>query len=69
MVVCMPPVVRVRSNTVFLTIRITYTNPWNPNAVCGPADLGRLAAGTYSVVYLSPDGSQHPIGVIQIPPA
>jgi hypothetical protein len=65
----MRPVVRVRLNTVFLTIRTTFANHWYPNAVCRPADLGRPAAGTYSVVYLSPDGSQQPIGVIQIPPA
>src|SRR5207248_5866168 len=67
MTVCEAPVVRVRSNTIFLTIRIAYTNPWNSHAVCGPADLGRLPAGTYSVVYLGPDRSQHPIGVIQVP--
>lgn len=66
-IVCEPPLVRVRSSTVFLTIRTTIPSKRNPNARCPAADLGALAAGEYSVIYHSPDGSQHPLGSIQIP--
>ena len=65
--VCEPPVVRVRSSTVLLTIRTTIASDHNSNARCPAADLGALAPGEYSVIYRSPDGSQHPLGSIQIP--
>jgi len=65
--VCEPPSVRVRSGTVFLTIRTTVATNRNSNARCPNADLGALTAGQYSVIYRCPDGSQHPLGSIQIP--
>ena len=65
--VCEPPIVRIRSSTVFLTIRTTFANRRNRDARCPPADLGALPAGNYSVIYLSPDGSQHPLGSINSP--
>ena len=58
---------RVRATTVFLTVRTTIVSRKHPDARCPIADLGALSVGEYSVIYLSPDGSQHPIGFIQIP--
>ena len=64
--VCELPIVRIRSSTVFLTIRTTLAAKRNLDARCPPADLGALTAGDYSVIYLSPDGTQHPLGSIKI---
>ena len=66
--VCESPIVRVRSSAVFLTIRTSVPSKRFPNARCPDADLGTLTAGEYSVIYRSPDGSQHPLGSIQVPP-
>jgi len=65
--VCESPTTRVRGSTVLLTIRTTIASSHNSNAHCPTADLGALSTGEYSVIYLSPDGSQHPIGSFQIP--
>jgi hypothetical protein len=65
--VCEPPDTRVRSNTVFLTIRTVIAGSRKTDARCPAADVGALPAGVYSVTYLSPDGSRHPLGSIQIP--
>ena len=65
--VCEPPLIQVRATTVFLTIRTTVASNHNSDARCPTVDLGAFSAGEYSVTYLSPDGSQHPIGSIQIP--
>ena len=65
--VCESPIVRVRSSTVFITLRTSVPSKRYPNASCPDADLGVLTAGEYSVIYASPDGSQHPLGSIQIP--
>lgn len=65
--VCEAPAARVRSNTVFLTIRTFIAGSDKAEARCPAADLGAQPAGAYSVIYLSPDGSQHPLGSIQIP--
>jgi hypothetical protein len=65
--VCEPVSVRVRESNVFLTIRTTIASSHNSDARCPAVDLGTLPAGNYSVIYLSPDGSRHPIGSIQIP--
>jgi hypothetical protein len=66
-IVCESPIVRVRSSTIFLTIRTSVPSKRYPNARCPDADLGAPTAGQYSVIYASPDGSQHPLGSIQIP--
>ena len=65
--VCDTPYIRVRNSTVFLTIRVSAAGSRKADSRCPPADLGEPAAGLYSVVYLSPDGSQHPLGSIHIP--
>lgn len=66
--VCEPPLVRVRNGTVFLTVRTTIVSGHNSNANCPKADLGILAPGPYAVVYRSPDGTQNPLGTIEVPP-
>ena len=65
--VCEPPIIRVRSSSVLLTVRTSIPSKRYPSASCPDADLGPLTSGAYSVVYASPDGSQHPLGSIQIP--
>jgi hypothetical protein len=65
--VCVAPQMRVRSGTVYLTVRTSLPSKRYPNARCPDADLGELPAGQYSVIYANPDGSQHPLGSIQIP--
>ena len=34
---------------------------------CGNVDLSKYPAGTYTVVYLNPDGTTHPLGSVVIP--
>jgi len=65
--VCVPPRVRVRSSTVYLTVRTSLPSKRYPTSRCPDADLGELPAGRYAVVYDSPDGSEHPLGSIQLP--
>jgi hypothetical protein len=65
--VCEPPYARVHSRTVFLTICTTTAASRKADARCPAADLGAPPAGLYSVVYLGPDGSHHPLGSVQIP--
>jgi hypothetical protein len=59
------PKVRVRSTNVFVTVCTVL--PGMRDAMCPPADLGKLRGGDYSVFVLSPDGKQEPLGSIQIP--
>jgi hypothetical protein len=66
-IVCESPLVRIRSGTVFLTVRISVASKLYASARCPDADLGVLTAGRYAVIYSSPDGSQHPLGTVQIP--
>ena len=65
--VCEPPSLRIHSGTVFLTIRTSVASSRNSDSRCPVADLGALPGGAYSVIYRSPDGSQQPIGSIEIP--
>jgi hypothetical protein len=65
--VCEPPDTRVRSSTVLLTIRTVIAGSRKADARCPAADLGAPPAGVYSVIYLSPGGSRHPLGSIHIP--
>ena len=65
--VCERPIVRVRSNTIYLTVRTMLAGREGLGGLCPPADLGKLATGTYAVIYLDPQGSHHPLGTIQIP--
>ncbi|MGV3663038.1 MAG: hypothetical protein ACO1TE_22830 [Prosthecobacter sp.] len=66
--VCEPPLVRVRGSAIYLTVRATVATSRNKSCACTSADLGRLAAGEYSVIYRSPGGEVHPLGSIQAPP-
>jgi hypothetical protein len=65
--VCERPRVRVRERKVFITVRRGIANPRNHNPWCPDADLGAIPAGDYSVIYLSPDGSQRPLSEIHVP--
>jgi hypothetical protein len=66
--VCEPPLVRIQSGTIFLTIRTSVAiASGNTDPRCPTADLGTLSAGDYSVIYRSPDGSEQPLGSINIP--
>jgi hypothetical protein len=34
---------------------------------CGSIDLSKVPSGTYSLEYLNPDGTAHPLGTIKLP--
>ena len=64
---CHEPVVRLQGQSVYITIRTGLPTDAYPNARCPDADLGQLPAGRYSVSYSNPDGSEHPLGSIEVP--
>ena len=64
--VCERPSVGVRGSMVFITVHTTVASDRNSDADCPAANLGRLKPGRYSVVYRDPDGSSHPLGVIEV---
>ena len=65
-IVCIPPRVRICSNTVFLTVRTSVPGNKAHDRLCPSADLGTLDGGRYAVVYQAPAGDQHPLGSILI---
>lgn len=65
--VCLPPRVSVKQGTIYVTVITTIASDRHPSPYCPPLALGRIAPGTYAAVYLSPDGSQQPLGHLTIP--
>ena len=64
---CAAPLVDVRSQVIAITVRTELADKGGYGPGCPDADLGDLAAGRYAVVYGSPDGSEHPLGTIEVP--
>lgn len=65
--VCRPPKVAVRDRCIYLTIRTSLPYGSHGSGRCPDADLGGIVPGDYSVIYLSPDGGQHPLGTAHVP--
>jgi hypothetical protein len=53
-------------STIRLTV-VTSVIGKGMKTECGPVDLGRHPSGSYSVVYLDPDGTTHSLGTIRLP--
>lgn len=66
--VCRPLKVRVEGNQIYLTVRTSAAPLAEFNAACPDADLGKLAAGQYTVSYRSPNGSTQSLGLISVSP-
>jgi hypothetical protein len=64
---CDAPIVRVRSQSVSITLRTSLANGRSSGSRCPDANLGGIPPGRYSVYYASPDGSEHPLGTIEVP--
>ena len=64
---CAAPLVDVGPQVISITVRTELADKGGYGPGCPDADLGDLAAGRYAVVYASPDGSEHPLGTIDVP--
>lgn len=60
--------IRIENDRIYLTVDAGAAPPGKAKTVCGPANLGRLKPGRYSVIYRDPDGSPHPIRTIELKP-
>ena len=63
---CASPAVRVRAQSIYLTARTELAHEGGAIR-CPDAELGELPGGAYSVFYASPDGSEHPLGSVEVP--
>ena len=61
------PAVSIREQSIYLTLRTELAQQGGYGARCPDAELGQLPPGQYSVSYLSPDGSEHSLGSIEVP--
>lgn len=59
-------IVEVGRNKIYITIEKGVGTLAGNSGVCGPAGLGSIKAGTYSVFYLSTDRSKHLLGTVDI---
>ena len=65
---CDKPDVEVREREILITVQTTLAQARQGlSCRCPDADLGALAAGHYTVTYLSPNGDEQPLGSIEVP--
>lgn len=64
--------IEIEKDRIYLTIdtgpAMPSSLPGKASTVCGPANLGRIKPGKYSVLYRNPDASDHLIGSVDIKP-
>jgi hypothetical protein len=58
--------VRIERQEIQLTVRTGLARGQARSSACGTANLGRIARGTYNVVYRDPGGAKHAITVVTI---
>ena len=58
--------VGIKGGVIYLSIETALVGMGGESSDCGPAKLGEIEPGKYSVMYLSPDKSTNPIGDVEI---
>lgn len=58
--------VRIKGDVIYLSIETAVVGMGGESSNCGPAKLGKIEPGKYSVMYLSPDKSTNSIGEVEI---
>lgn len=58
--------VRIKGDVIYLSIETALVGMGGKSSDCGPAKLGEIKSGKYSVMYLSPDKSTNLIGEVEI---
>jgi hypothetical protein len=64
--ICAAPDVRVHEQAIAIAVRTEVAQKGRSNARCPDAELGQLSPGRYSVSYANPDGSEQPLGSIEV---
>ena len=66
-IACDPPLARADGQRILVTLNTSPATKKHHDSRCPAADLGPIPAGEYSVLYRDPQGSEHPLGSVQIP--